>query len=265
MISRIASLFCAAALLTACAASPDSTDDVSAPPEDVNEAAAQLLDHDLAQIHGQLIPQTSKLTQALYKLGARDWLTWAMALPYSTGPITDTTGAACAQGQSGPVWFLAGTPGGSVTRSCAIPKGKVLVLPLINNWVIASADQVATPEQMADYLAFVNDYLPGKRAQTCELHLSIDGIDVGGDQTHLDQKLWTQVLDPFSVVLDDDNFASQWGVPGGVKPAATIAGHFALITPLAAGNHVIELGGSMCDDTNAVVFETSAVYQLSVN
>lgn len=266
MISRTASLLTAAILLTACVASPAPGDGESAAQEGVQEAAEQLIASGHTQLHGHLIPQSAGPTHELYELGAEGWLTWAMALPFSTGPLTDTTGAACAQGQAGPVWYLAGTTGGPVTRSCAVPKGKLLFIPLIDNWVIATADKVATPEQMARYIAFVNSFLPASRTKTCELHLRIDGADVGGDDTaELDQNLWTQVLDPFSVVLDDDNFGSSRGTPGGVAPAATIAGHFALISPLSKGDHVIEFGGSICNAAHEVTFETSAVYNITVD
>src|SRR5213594_853400 len=37
------------------------------------------------------------------------WWQWALSIPKATNPILDTTGANCAQAQSGPAWFLAGT------------------------------------------------------------------------------------------------------------------------------------------------------------
>lgn len=254
-----------AVLLAACASPSPNENDEAASPEDVGEAAQAVLVSDGPGIHGALVPRSNKHDEALYQLGAKGWLTWAMALPWSTGPITDATGAACAQGQSGSVWYLAGTTGGDVQRACSIPKNKALFFPLVDNWVIGSADQVATPEDFASYVAFEQEYLPSLRAQTCELHLALDGVAIGGATTaSLDQKLWTQVTNPFTVTIDADNFASQWGFPGGTTPAAAIAGHFALVTPLAKGHHVLSFGGSMCDETNAVVFANSAVYDLTV-
>jgi hypothetical protein len=39
----------------------------------------------------------------------------------------------CSIGQSGPVWFLAGTTGGApVVRGCTVPKGKELFFSLLN-------------------------------------------------------------------------------------------------------------------------------------
>src|SRR5262245_57834604 len=59
------------------------------------------------------------------------WWQWLMAIPATTNPNFDATGATCAVGQVGPVWFLAGTfgtLGTSVTRNCAVPAGKALLL-----------------------------------------------------------------------------------------------------------------------------------------
>ena len=35
------------------------------------------------------------------------WWQWALSIPAATNPVLDETGANCAQGQSGQVWFLA--------------------------------------------------------------------------------------------------------------------------------------------------------------
>src|SRR5215831_17578658 len=48
------------------------------------------------------------------------WWQWLMSIPSDKNPNLDPTGAHCAEGQIGPVWFLAGTfgtLGDSVTRS----------------------------------------------------------------------------------------------------------------------------------------------------
>ena len=37
------------------------------------------------------------------------WFKWAWEPPPASSPVLDTTGSNCAVGQSGPVWFLAGT------------------------------------------------------------------------------------------------------------------------------------------------------------
>jgi hypothetical protein len=243
----------------------DSAEVVEASSELEAAVDTQLADAISAKLQGVLVPQSNQVLQDLYELGAKEWLRWVMDVPWSTGPVPDTTGASCGQGQTGPMWFLAGTGGGPVTRSCTIPKNKRLFFPLVNSWVVPTAESVADPADFANYLAFVEDYLPASRLRTCELHLTLDGVAIGGGTTaELDSKLWVQILDPFSLVVNDDNWASQFGRPGGFTPAATLAGHWALITPLTTGNHVVEFGGSLCDENDVVEFTTSAVYNITV-
>jgi hypothetical protein len=65
------------------------------------------------------------------------WWQWFFSVPASKNPGLATNGAVnCSVGQSGDVWFLAGyfLGSGSFTRSCTIPAGKALFIPLINSW-----------------------------------------------------------------------------------------------------------------------------------
>jgi hypothetical protein len=46
--------------------------------------------------------------------------------------VADTSGRWCAAKQPSDVWFLAGTFGGSVKRTCTIPRGRPLYFPILN-------------------------------------------------------------------------------------------------------------------------------------
>jgi hypothetical protein len=59
------------------------------------------------------------------------WQQWLMSAPESINPAVDITGKYCSLNQNGPVWFLAGTVGGSADRTCNIPKGKDILFPII--------------------------------------------------------------------------------------------------------------------------------------
>lgn len=64
------------------------------------------------------------------------WWQWASAFPRDESPVSDRSGARCAAGQSGQVWFLAGAFGSAmVHRRCTVPKGKYIFFPLVNNIV----------------------------------------------------------------------------------------------------------------------------------
>ena len=210
---------------------------------------------------GELVLQNTPQRKQQYKNHAKGWLAWAMEIPWSTGPVTDTTGAACAVGQDGNVWYLAGTEGGHVDRECTIPANKKLFFPLRNLWSIPPAEFVDEPSEVAEFVAFFTDYFPADRAETCALTLRVDGEDVLPTYQALDHKLWVQILNPFPIFVNPiDNWA---GYAGGDMPAALLDGHYALLKPLSPGDHTIELGGAQCYE-GEVYFETSATYTLHV-
>ncbi|MEU6411291.1 signal protein [Microbispora sp. NPDC046933] len=60
------------------------------------------------------------------------WWTWASSETESTNPVADDTGKFCDRNQPEDVWFLAGTFGGTVRRTCALPTGRPVVFPLVN-------------------------------------------------------------------------------------------------------------------------------------
>jgi hypothetical protein len=47
--------------------------------------------------------------------------------------LHDDTGKYCAQGQSGPIWFLTGTYKHPVDRYCTIPAGKAILFTILNS------------------------------------------------------------------------------------------------------------------------------------
>jgi len=89
----------------------------------------------------QVYPLTSKSYGLSYGDWTVKWWQWTISIPKDINPGGDTTGKNCDLKQSGPVWFLTGTFGGSATRTCAIPAGKAIMLPLIN----AECDYLAKP------------------------------------------------------------------------------------------------------------------------
>jgi hypothetical protein len=61
------------------------------------------------------------------------WWQYVLSIPAAANPLNDTTGENCGVEQSsGPVFYLAGSFVGEVTRSCDVPAGKVLFFPIIN-------------------------------------------------------------------------------------------------------------------------------------
>src|SRR5262249_11233115 len=88
-------------------------------------------------VHATPNPQVTPLGASYGEWNAR-WWQWFFSVPASKNPGLAKNGAVdCTVGQTGDVWFLAGSfPGsGSFVRHCSIPVGTSLVVPLINAWV----------------------------------------------------------------------------------------------------------------------------------
>jgi hypothetical protein len=251
-------LLSSALALPACGAEMPATDTSNA--SDNSESVASNAEA-ARRFKNPLVLQDTPERVAKYQTDAKGWLTWAMGLPWSTGPVNDTTGVACDLGQSGDIWYLAGTAGGPVTRDCTIPEDKALFFPLRNLWSIPPAEFVSTPADIADFVGFFTGYFPQDRAETCTLTLRVDGHDLLPSFSALDQNLWVQDLNPFPIFVNPtDNFA---GYPGGQMPAALFDGHYALLRPLSKGEHTLEFSATQCDATGTY-FDTSVVYHLHV-
>jgi len=95
-----------------------------------------LLTSQVASGHGNpnpgVIPPQARAHGLSYGEWGAQWWRWAYSFPVDQFPPLQSGEGDCSLGQSGSVWFLAGTAGqGPVTRSCTIPSGKALFFPII--------------------------------------------------------------------------------------------------------------------------------------
>lgn len=60
------------------------------------------------------------------------WWGWVSSAPAGQDPVRDTTGRFCAVNQPERTWFVAGTYGGEVRRSCRVPGNTPIVGPAVN-------------------------------------------------------------------------------------------------------------------------------------
>lgn len=179
------------------------------------------------------------------------WWQWSFAIPADINPVTDTTGGFAAMGQSGPVWFLAGTYGGTVVRTVTVPAGKALFVPIYNSvWV--NIPLLGDNPWSAEQEAFIRDYLAttymdqfGPEDLTCE----IDGRSV---VNILSYRCATPPSGEFMVTLPANDV---WGLVGltdvngdifqpGTYGPSIQDGIFLMLAPLRAGQHVIHFTAS---------------------
>lgn len=140
--------------------------------------------------------------------------------------------------------FLAGTvTEGTAARTCTIPAGKSILVPLINVECSTAEGNGTTPAELRACAAgFANDFTG--------LSLTIDSVPIP---------------DLFNFRVQSQPFAfnavagNVFGIPvGGSLSVAD--GYWALIGPLSPGTHTVSFGGSYPPGP----FTTGATYNLTV-
>lgn len=154
------------------------------------------------------------------------WWQWAMALPVE--PQHDPDGRACALGQQGNVWFLAGTDGTRpVQRRCALPTGLHLLVPVATRYVtrpfVARKGQPPLPD-----CATLQDRAAMPPEGLLHATVTLDGDALGRVAAHR--------------VSSGGCFDPYPGVPphaGHPPPLAASDGYWLLLPPLPPGRHVL--------------------------
>lgn len=164
---------------------------------------------------------------ATYGEWSARWWQWLLSIPAAVNPNLDNTGDNCAQGQTDDVWFLAGTfGGGPVTRTCRIPVGKPIFLPLINT--IA-------------FKPFGRETLLDLRKQAADFIGTVSGLDVTIDGQAVPNLFTFRVRSPsFTVIAPPQGLVppGKLSVPGNTDPIVS-DGYWLLLSPLPSGKHVI--------------------------
>lgn len=187
----------------------------------------------LAATAQTIVPPGSTVLGKTIGEWTQDWWNWwlshpAAALPFGDEPLTDPDGSQAHQGQSGPVWFVNGVTGptvsGAVSRTFSVPSGKYLLLPLINFLFVTSLGElcqdVAPPTEAA---------IDGVDA----LFLEINGAEIPEAQLANHREATGCFT---AVVPTPDNPALE---PVGSWPGSYGTGYWVMLEPLPAGQHTI--------------------------
>jgi hypothetical protein len=178
------------------------------------------------------------------------WWQWAYSIPKDVNPLTDTTGKNCADGQTGPVWFLAGTTGGTAERTCTIPAGKAILFPIIvSECSYAEYPGLTTEQQLRSCAVTQNDRV--------NLAATVDGMTIQDLQRY-------RVQSPlFSFTVPTNNIV---GIKGGTTTQGVSDGYWVFVQPLSAGSHNIHFSGLSTDvtGTSASNYSTEVTYHLIV-
>jgi hypothetical protein len=177
------------------------------------------------------------------------WEQWLISMPQQINAATDTSGKNCAQNQNGPVWFLAGTTGGSVERTCTVPAGKAILFPTVNSE--CSYAENPTAKTAADLIICAKQ----DPNRTTNLQATIDGRS-------LLQLNKYQVMSPiFNVTFPQNNL---FGAPTGPTQGVS-DGFWVFLQPLSSGNHEIHFSSfTPSPSAGGSPFVIDATYHLTV-
>jgi hypothetical protein len=207
-----------------------------------------------------VVPSTGAYAGSTHGQWSEAWWRWAMSIAAAQSPLADTTGAQCGVSQSGPVWFLAGTPGGQATRRCTIPAGKAILFPIINaEWSVAEANASGGG-------CFVPGVISGTSEQALRACAAaqidhVTAVEASVDGTSLrDLQQYRVVSGLFSFNAVDGNV---FGVPTGTTSSVS-DGYWVLLAPLSPGLHTIHFSGVASFPELQFTFQEGADYTLTI-
>jgi len=158
---------------------------------------------------------------------------WAMSFPTAASPwLSDSDGSLANLGQSGPVWFLGGTAGDSVTRTFTMPEGNAIFLP-VHQWIFGATVFDCDPSNPG-----VTCDVPTLKKAAADAAKAVALIEVSIDGQTISNPNDYRVKSPqaFSVTVPADNVS---GVPAGTYFPQVADGYYMLLTPLSVGTHTI--------------------------
>jgi hypothetical protein len=188
---------------------------------------------------------------------------WLLSIPGAQNPNEDSSGKYSNQGQSGPVWFLAGNFGdlsSPVSRSISVPFGKDLFLP-VYPWIFGSCAGDCEPSNPG-----VTCDVPTLRQAAADAATSIltgtMDVFIDGVQVKNVSQYRAVSPNPFSVTLPENNVIQLLGIPdaAGTYTPQVADGYCLLIRALPPGKHTISVHSINLN----LGSDQTAVYNLTV-
>jgi hypothetical protein len=155
---------------------------------------------------------------------------WWLSIPADRHPFLDTDGRYCQEEQSGPVFFLGSVfidPGGQVTRSCTVPSGKAIYLPVTSSLCSPLTDGTTTPEESLECASVFAD-------NAFDVFVEIDGVAVDFDDYRSSTPTFDALFPAGGLLGNPD--------PVPVEDIVT-DGYNLMLPPQSVGQHVLRVGG----------------------
>jgi hypothetical protein len=151
------------------------------------------------------------------------WWQWTFSIPTAQHPRDAYTPEKCAINQKGPVWFLADQLGGREERTCTIPAGKAIFVPLLVGECDYSLPDVKSDEDLRRCAMAGNEY--------GVIEATVDGVKLKSLEQYRTQSGF------FNITIPEDNI---YRSRAGTFRALT-DGFFVFLEPLPPGKHDVHL------------------------
>ncbi|RPI82948.1 MAG: hypothetical protein EHM34_06100 [Nitrosopumilales archaeon] len=162
---------------------------------------------------------------------------WILAIPAKDNPFNDKTGEKCATGQSNTssIFYLSPNGGGKSERTCEVPVGKALFIPVMQVEISDLEYPGASVKELSDSAKKDQDSVNS-------LYLKIDDKEYKYDNL-TKYRIHTE---PFKTTWPDNAI---FGVVKGGNSTVVADGFHIITEPLAKGNHTIHFKSSLiCSD-----------------
>ncbi len=151
---------------------------------------------------------------------------WIRSFPDGKTPTDDTTGEMCAVGQTGPVFFLTGsTQADLVSRTCAVPKGKYVFIPVLKTLAQVPSTSNWTCDELKEFIRKIND-------SAADLSVTVNGQGISAPSSY---KVASGCFD-------------LWDASRSASERAASAGYWVTLNPLDAGMYEIHFSGRYTTD-----------------
>lgn len=189
-----------------------------------------------------IFPPGGKPYGLSYAEHIQNWWKWILAIPAKDNPINDVTGEKCATGQentNSSVFYLGNNNGGVSERTCKVPVGKGLLIPVMQVLISDLEMPGASVKELSDAAKKDQDSVNS-------LYLKIDDKEYKYDNL-TKYRIHTE---PFQTFWPDN---AVYGIVKGGNSTAVADGFYILTEPLASGNHTIHFKSSLiCSEPDCV-------------
>ena len=181
-----------------------------------------------------IFPPGSKPYGLAYPEHIENFWKWTLGIPAKDNPINDPTGEKCATGQlntNSSVFYLTFNNGGVSERTCEVPAGKGLFIPVMQVELSDKDTPGATIEELK---------LSAKTDQDSvnSLYLKIGDKEYNFD----DLRKYRTDTDGFDVNYADNGI---FGIVEGGPTKAVADGYYIMTDPLPKGNHTVHYKSSL--------------------